>query len=99
MVIPGGMSTKQIRVNIDKATEFINVFVRTFSKAGGGFFPLQRLDNAHTAFLVMVNLVDLVNSLKQKKKKENIQQIKQCVLDFIFHNCTHYVSTQRIHIH
>lgn len=36
----------------------------TFSKAGGGFFPLQRFDRAHTAFLVMVNLVDLVKSLK-----------------------------------
>lgn len=36
----------------------------TFSKAGGGFFPLQRLDRAQTAFLVMVNLVDLVRSLK-----------------------------------
>lgn len=35
----------------------------TFSKAGGGFFPLQRFDRAHTAFLVMVSLVDLVKSL------------------------------------
>lgn len=39
----------------------------TFSKAGGGFLPLQRLDRAHTAFLVIVNLVDLVRSLKQQK--------------------------------
>ena len=43
----------------------------TFSKAGGGFFPLQRLDRAQTAFLVMVNLVDLVRSLKWNKGKQN----------------------------
>ena len=40
----------------------------TFSKAGGGFFPLQRLERAQTAFLVIVNLVDLVRSLKWQRK-------------------------------
>lgn len=37
----------------------------TFSKAGGGFLPLQRLDRAQTAFLVIVSLVDLVRSLSR----------------------------------
>lgn len=50
----------------------------TFSKAGGGFFPLQRLDRAHTAFLVMVNLVDLVRSLKQAKSQHVIIEMNEC---------------------
>lgn len=39
----------------------------TFSNAGGGFFPLQRLDRAQTAFLVMVSRVDLVRSLSKER--------------------------------
>lgn len=38
---------------------------QTFSNSGGGLLPLQRLDSAHTAFLVIVRRVDLVSSLKE----------------------------------
>lgn len=53
--------------NIEQDTNDNGEQIITCSKGGGGFFPLQRLDKAHTAFLVMVNLVDLVRSLKLDK--------------------------------
>ena len=40
----------------------------TFVKSGGGFFPLHRLLRAHTAFLVMDNLVDLVRRVRRGER-------------------------------
>ena len=42
-----------------------NIF-RTFVKSGGGFFPLQRFDKHHTAFLVIDNRDVLLKSLQLK---------------------------------
>lgn len=41
-------------------------FLLTFSNSGGGLFPLHRFDKAHTAFRVMVSLVDVVRSLNRE---------------------------------
>lgn len=40
----------------------------TFAKSGGGFFPLHKLDSAHTAFRVVVSLFDFPSNLKKKMK-------------------------------
>lgn len=42
----------------------------TLLKSGGGFFPLQRLERHHTAFLVIERLVFLLNSLCRGKETE-----------------------------
>lgn len=54
------------RLGAAETARFLPKGVATFSNAGGGFFPLQRLDRAQTAFLVMVSLVDLVRSLSRE---------------------------------
>lgn len=36
-------------------------------KSGGGFFPRQRLESAHTAFLVVVSRLDFVSSLEGRQ--------------------------------
>lgn len=41
----------------------------TLAKSGGGFFPLQRLDRAHTAFRVIVRRFCFESNLKQTNKK------------------------------
>lgn len=41
----------------------------TLAKSGGGFFPLQRLDRAHTAFRVIVRRFCFESNLKQTHKK------------------------------
>lgn len=41
----------------------------TLAKSGGGFFPLQRLDSAHTAFRVIVRRFCFESNLKQTNKK------------------------------
>jgi len=38
--------------------------INTFAKSGGGDLPLQRLERAQTAFLVMESLVDLAKSCR-----------------------------------
>lgn len=53
-----------------KETAFTQELVSslTFANSGGGFFPRQRFDRAHTAFRVIVSLVDFVRSLKETAK-------------------------------
>lgn len=63
--------------------------VQTFSKSGGGLLPLQRLDKAHTAFLVIVRRVDLVSSLGKRSiiKKTINPHLQQKVFVFFSRRC------------
>ena len=41
----------------------------TFEKSGGGFFPLHKLERAHTKFFVIEILGDSFKRLKTSKNK------------------------------
>lgn len=55
----------------------------TLLKSGGGFFPLHRLDRAHTAFLIIVRRFCLASNLQEEFHQNVFTEQKTVAVVFV----------------